>query len=88
MHKYHTTTIDHHDDGSHTIHHEHHNPEEDCKYAVEDLDSMHDGLEHHLGEPNDGEEVEDHSHISHSEFLEEIEHLVHMMAEAEKKEGE
>ena len=86
-HGYTRTVIEHHDDGSHTLEHTH----EDGlhkKYAVGDIDSMHDGLEDHLGEPNDGEEAEDHGHPSHSELLQEIEDLIHKIAKEEKKEGE
>jgi hypothetical protein len=83
------THIDLHDDGSATIHHMHESdPAKDKKYAVGDLDSIHDGLEEHLGCPNDGEEAEDHNHPSHSEFLQEIEDAVHKMVKAEKAEGE
>lgn len=54
-HKFHHTHIEHHVDGSHTVHHQHENPEHDVKHAVADLDSLHDSMEDHLGEPNDGE---------------------------------
>ena len=83
------TVIEHHDDGSHTLEHAHEDgPHKDLKYAVADLDSMHDGLEDHLGEPNDGEEAEDSKHPSHSELLEEIEELIKKLAKEEKAEGE
>jgi len=87
-HGYTRTTIEHHDDGSHTICHEHEDGHSHVKYAVEDNDAMHDGVEEHLGEPNDGEEAEDHDHPSHSELLSEIEDLVHQMAHEEHEEGE
>ena len=78
-----------HDDGSMTVSHTHEDgPHKDKKYAVMDLDGFHDGLEEHLGCPNDGEEAEDHNHPSHSEFLQEIEDAVHKMVNAEKAEGE
>lgn len=83
------TNFELHHDGSITVHHEHEDgPHKDVKYAVPDLDSAHDGMEEHLGCPNDGEEAEDHDHPSHSELLEEIEELVHKMIEEEKAEGE
>jgi hypothetical protein len=83
------THVELHNDGSATVHHVHEDgPHKDKKYAVADLDCLHDGMEDHLGEPNDGEEVEDHDHPSHSEFLQEIEDMVHKMVNAEKAEGE
>jgi predicted secreted protein len=88
-HGYKSTHIELHEDGSATIHHVHeHGPHKDKKYAVADLDHVHDGLEEHLGMPNDGEEAEDHDHPSHSELLEEIEELVQKMIKEEKAEGE
>lgn len=43
------THVEHHSDGSHTVHHVHKNPEKDVKHAVADLEavhqSMHDNLE-------------------------------------------
>lgn len=48
--------IEHHSDGSHTIHHFHHKgPEHDVKHAVADLDGVHDSMQDHLGTPNPGE---------------------------------
>ena len=54
-HKFHHTSIEHHSDGSATVHHQHENPEMDVKHAAADLDGVHDSLEQHLGQPNDGE---------------------------------
>lgn len=55
-HGYKSTHIEHHDDGSHTVtHHHHEDPKKDYSYAKPDLDGVHDGLEQHLGEPNEGE---------------------------------
>lgn len=59
--KHRKTEIEHHDDGSHTVRHF---PKADgtapagpeVSYAAKDLDGVHDGLEEHLGEPNEGEE--------------------------------
>ena len=83
------THVELYDDGSAMIHHVHEDgPHKDKKYAVPDLDSVHDGMEEHLGCPNDGEEAEDHDHPSHSELLQEIEDLVNKMKNAEKAEGE
>jgi hypothetical protein len=86
-HGYTRTIIEHHDDGSSTIEH-HHEDGSHKKYAVTDLDCVHDGLEDHLGEPNDGEEAEDHEHPAHSELLKEIEELIHNVEMEEKAEGE
>jgi hypothetical protein len=81
------TVIDHHDDGSHTMHHIHKDgSEHDHKYAVEDIDSMHDGLESHLGEPNPGEEAENHEDPAHMELLEEIELLLQKFSNQEHAE--
>lgn len=89
MHGFKETHIELHDDGSATIHHMHHaGPDHDVKYAVQDLDGIHDGLEHHLGEPNDGEEAENSDHPSHAELLQEIESLIHKMGLADKADGE
>jgi hypothetical protein len=56
-HPFHRTVIEHHDNGSHTVKHEHESmePGKDVSYAVPDLDGVHDGLEEHCGEPNEGE---------------------------------
>jgi hypothetical protein len=54
-HGYKHTHITHHDDGSHSIHHEH----EDGKhkdYAVADHDAMMDGMMDHTSQPNPGEQ--------------------------------
>ena len=54
-HKDHThTTVDHHEDGSHTMH-RHHKDGSKHSSAHSDLDSVHDALQDHLGEPNPGE---------------------------------
>ena len=50
------THIEHHADGSHTVHHEHEDGSmHDVKHAVADLDGMHDSMQDHLGTPNPGE---------------------------------
>lgn len=50
------THIEHHGDGSATIHHQHEDgAEHDVKHAATDLDGVHDSLEDHLGQPNPGE---------------------------------
>jgi hypothetical protein len=50
------THIEHHDDGSATVHHQHESdPKKDIKHAVADTDQMHDSLEDHIGTPNAGE---------------------------------
>lgn len=47
-HKFLTTEIEHHDDGSATIHHEHEDGKSHVRHAVLDLDQIHDSLEEHL----------------------------------------
>jgi hypothetical protein len=55
-HKFSHTHIEHFHDGSGTVHHVHEDgPEHDVKHAAGDLDEMHDSMEQHLGQPNDGE---------------------------------
>lgn len=55
------THIEHHDDGSHTVRHTPADGGADTSYAAQDLDGVHDGLEHHVGEPNGGEGAEPQS---------------------------
>ena len=48
--------IEHHKDGSHTVHHVHEDgPHADVKHAAADLDGVHDSMEDHMGTPNPGE---------------------------------
>jgi flavin-dependent dehydrogenase len=58
-HKFHSTHIEHHKDGSHTVHHMHEDGKEhDVKHGVGaemGLDGVHDSLQDHLGAPNPGE---------------------------------
>lgn len=54
-HGYKSTHIDHHDDGSHTVRHEHEDGVSHKSYAKADLDQLHDGMQDNLGEPNPGE---------------------------------
>lgn len=59
-HKFGETRIKHHKNGSHTMEHipDHDGttpPGPSTSYAVSDLDGVHDGLEEHLGGPNEGE---------------------------------
>ena len=50
------THIEHHADGSHTIHHEHEDgAQHDIKHAVANLDGAHDSMQDNLGTPNPGE---------------------------------
>jgi hypothetical protein len=70
-HKFDSTMITHHDDGSHTVHHMHEDgPEHDDIGAVNDHDSLLDNLCDHL----DPEKVESElkSHGIDSEKLEEL----------------
>lgn len=56
-HPYKRLHVDFHDDGTGTMHFEHESdPNQDVHTAVPDLDSVHDQLEAHAGEPNPGEE--------------------------------
>jgi hypothetical protein len=52
------THIEHHENGTHTVRHTPVGGGEDVSYAAQDLDGVHDGLEHHVGEPNGGEGAE------------------------------
>ena len=54
-HKYHKTTIEHHEDGSHTTEHHHEDGKSHKKYASADHDAMLDGLMDHTSAPNPGE---------------------------------
>jgi hypothetical protein len=57
-HSFSHTHIEHHHDGSHTVHHVHESDaKKDVKHAVPDLDGAHDSMEEHLGMPNAGEET-------------------------------
>jgi hypothetical protein len=50
------THIEHHPDGSHTVHHVHHEGQhKDVKHAAMNLDHVHDSLQDNLGTPNPGE---------------------------------
>jgi len=55
-HKFSHTHIEHHGDGSHTVHHVHEEgPHKDVKAAVADHDGLMDHMMDHTSEPNDGE---------------------------------
>jgi hypothetical protein len=55
-HKYTHTHVEHHSDGSATVHHVHvEGPHKDAKHAAADLDHVHDSMQDHLGTPNPGE---------------------------------
>jgi hypothetical protein len=59
-HKYTHSHIEHHKDGSHTVHHVHEDgPHKDVKYAASGHDEMIDGLMDHTSEPNPGEEQDE-----------------------------
>jgi hypothetical protein len=55
------THIEHHENGTHTVRHTPVGGGEDTSYAAQDLDAVHDGLEHHVGEANGGEGAEPQS---------------------------
>ena len=58
-HKYTHTHVEHHEDGSHTVHHVHSDgPHKDSKYAAAGHDEMIDGIMDHTSAPNPEEEVE------------------------------
>jgi hypothetical protein len=86
-HGYKHTHIEHHDDGSHTIHHEHEDGKSHKRYAVADLDAVHDGLEDHLGEPNAGEDedIEGKKYADEEAMEEKLHPGIH--AEVAKAEG-
>ncbi len=55
-HKFTHTHIEHHSDGSHTVHHVHQDgPAHDKKYAAADHDHMMDGMMDNTSAPNPGE---------------------------------
>ena len=55
-HKFSHTHMEHHKDGSHTIHHQREDgADKDVKHAAADLNAAHDSVEDHLGAPNAGE---------------------------------
>ena len=54
-HPYKHSHISHHADGSATVKHEHEDGVSHSEHAVENIDGIHDSLESHLGEPNEGE---------------------------------
>lgn len=56
-HKHKITHIESHTHGGHTVRHSPGTPEE-VSYSAPDLDAVHDGLEEHLGEPNQEEAAE------------------------------
>jgi len=59
-HKFHTTKIEHHKDGSATVHHMHEDGEKhDVRHGVTDLDAVHDSMQDHLGQPNEGEGMDE-----------------------------
>jgi hypothetical protein len=54
------THVEHHKDGSHTIHHQHEDgADHDVKHAAAGLDNVHDSMQEHLGSPNPGEAAAD-----------------------------
>jgi|SRR5579859_588737 len=61
-HGYTRTTIEHHDDGSHTITHEHEDGKSHKKHAVTDLDGIHDSMENHLHPDQRMEKTEEEIH--------------------------
>ena len=57
-HKFTHTHIEHHSDGSHTVHHVHQDgPAHDKKYAAADHDHLMDGMMDNTSAPNPGEAV-------------------------------
>lgn len=84
-HKFTHTHIEHHADGSHTVHHVHEEgPHKDVKGAVADHDGMIDHLMDHTSEPNDGEDKDENE-----ESLEEAIHPgIHEEVDKAQKAGE
>lgn len=74
-HPYTRTVIEHHDDGSHTVRHEHKDGMSHNSYAKADLDQLHDGLEDNLNIPEEQEEdLEEAVHPGlHDEMKEHLE---------------
>jgi len=59
-HKFHTTTVKHHKDGSHTTTHHHEDGDHmNVEYATGDHDGMMDGMMHHTSEPDEEEMAAD-----------------------------
>lgn len=56
---YHTTTMRHHEDGSHTIRHEHEDGISHKEYAASDHDGAMDGLMQHTSQPDEEEAAAD-----------------------------
>jgi hypothetical protein len=57
-HKFTHSHVEHHKDGSHTVHHVHEEgPHKDVKGAAADHDAMMDHMMDHTSAPNPGEEV-------------------------------
>jgi len=61
-HKFVSTEIEHCDDGSAMIHHEHEDGSSHVRHAVEDLDAIHDSLEDYLRDHEDEEAKEEEVH--------------------------
>ena len=52
------TNVEHHSDGSHTVHHVHEDgPQKDVKHGVADHDAMMDSMMQHTSQPNPGEDM-------------------------------
>ena len=50
------TSVEHHTDGSHTVHHQHEDgASSDVKHAAANMDAVHDSMQNNLGTPNPGE---------------------------------
>jgi hypothetical protein len=77
MHKFLNTHIEHHDDGSATVHHEHEDGKSHVKHAVADLDAVHDSLEEHLRDPHEIEKEVDERGVDHEKLEELLEPGVH-----------
>ena len=55
-HGFKSTHIEHHNDGSHTVHHMHEDgAHADVKHAAANLDAVHDSLQDNMGSENPGE---------------------------------
>lgn len=84
-HKFTHTHIEHHKDGSHTIHHVHEEgPHKDVKSAVGDHDELMDHMMDNTSEPNPGEDQDENE-----EALEEAIHPgIHKEVAKAQKEGD
>lgn len=82
-HKFTHTHVEHHKDGSHTVHHVHEEgPHKDVKGAAGDHDAMIDHIMDHTSEPNPGEGQDENEEVLEEQIAPGIHQKV---AEAQKQ---